>query len=53
VPPLQVPDAAKVRRVVPFAQVAAGGMLQVTPAHGSPMQAPFEQPFAHVVSVDA
>ena len=40
---------AKVRRVVEFAHVAAGGVLHMTPWHGSPWHTPPEQPFAHVV----
>lgn len=49
-PMLQVPVAEYVRRVVPLRHVAAGGMVHVTPAHGSPWHWPFMQPFAHVVS---
>ena len=52
-PPLQVPLAAKVRRVVLLAQVGPGGMLHVTPAQGSPAHAPLVQPFVQVVSVGA
>jgi hypothetical protein len=52
VPPLHVPLAANVRRVVALAQVAAGGMLHDTPAQGSPLHAPLLQPLAHAVSVE-
>jgi hypothetical protein len=52
-PPLQVPIAAYVRCVVPFAQTAGGGVLQVTPWHGSPRHMPFAQPLAQVVSCGA
>jgi hypothetical protein len=52
-PALQVPLAAYWRRAVPLAQSGGGGLLQLIPAHGSPMQAPLLQPLAQVVSVDA
>lgn len=38
-PPPHDPVAAKVRRVVPFTQEAAGGVLQVTVLHGSAVHA--------------
>jgi hypothetical protein len=52
-PPLQVPVAAYVRRVVALAQTADGGELQVTPWQGSPRHMPFAQPLAQVVSCGA
>lgn len=52
-PAAQLPGFAYTRRVVAFAQVFAGGMLHVTPAHGSGLHAPPEQPNWHVVSVGA
>ena len=50
-PPLQLPGLPYTRRVVAFAQVVAGGVVQLTPAHGSGLQAPPAQPKEHVVSV--
>jgi hypothetical protein len=52
-PPLQVPGEEYVRRAVPLAQSGAGGVVQFTPLHGSPMQALFEQPNWHVTSFGA
>jgi hypothetical protein len=46
-----VPVDAKVRRVVPLTQTAAGGELQVTVAQGSALQVPPLQPKEHAVSV--
>jgi len=51
--PPQVPGLPKARRVVLFAHTAAGGVVQVTLAHGSVLQAPLLQPLLHVVSVGA
>jgi hypothetical protein len=48
-PPEQVPAAEYVRRRLPW-QVAPGGVLQVTPEHGSGLHAPPLQPKGHVVS---
>jgi hypothetical protein len=42
-----------VRRVLEFAQSAAGAVLQVTPAQGSGLQRPLAQPKGHVLSVVA
>jgi hypothetical protein len=50
-PPLQVPLAAYVRRAEPLAQSAAGGVVQLTPAQGSPMHAPLLQPLGQLWSV--
>jgi hypothetical protein len=52
-PALQLPAWAKVRAVVPSTQVALGGWLQVTPAQGSPAQAPPWQPFGQEMLIDA
>jgi len=49
-PPAQVPDEAQPRRVALSRQYAAGGVEQVTPAHGSLLQAPLVQPYIQVVS---
>ena len=49
VPPLQVLGPEYTRLVVPFAHVFAG-VVHETPAHGSPVHAPPEQPLPHVVS---
>jgi hypothetical protein len=47
VPPLQVPDEAKVRRVVPLVQVAAGGEVQANVweeyPHVPPAQVPGDE----------
>jgi hypothetical protein len=48
-PLVHVPAPEYVRSVVEFTQYAAGGVLHVTPAHGSSMHAPFLHPRAHVV----
>ncbi len=48
-PPLQVPEEPKVRRVVLLRQAAAGGWLQLTPWHGSFVHAPLAQPKGQVV----
>jgi hypothetical protein len=40
-----------VRRVEEFAQSGPGGELQLTPAHGSGLQAPLAQPKAHELSL--
>jgi hypothetical protein len=53
VPLPQVPGLPKARRVVPFAQVAAGALVQLTPAQGSALQVPLVQPKAQAVSVGA
>ncbi len=49
-PPLHVPVAGNVLRVVASAQVVAGGVVQVTPRHGSGLHAPALHPNWHVVS---
>jgi hypothetical protein len=46
VPALQVPGAWGTSSVVVSRQVGAGGLLQLTPAHGSPMHMPPAQPLA-------
>jgi hypothetical protein len=43
----------EVRSVVALTQAVAGGVVQVTPAQGSPVHAPAAHPFAHIVSVEA
>jgi hypothetical protein len=53
VPPLHVPVAGNVLRVVASAQVVAGGVVQVTPRHGSGLHAPALHPNWHVVSIGA
>lgn len=50
-PPEQVPGAEYVRRCVDDAQSAAGGVLQLTLAHGSGLHWLLLQPNGHVVSV--
>ena len=40
------------RSVVEPAHAAGGGVLHVTPAHGSALHCPDAQPYAHTVSVD-
>jgi len=51
-PPAQLP-LEKTRRVLASMQCAAGGVAHVTPAHGSPMQAPSAHPNAQVRSLGA
>jgi hypothetical protein len=48
-----VPEAAYVVSVVLDVQTFAGGLLQVTPMHGSALHAPFAQPNGQLVSVGA
>jgi hypothetical protein len=48
-----VPGDEKLVNVVGVAQYAAGGVVHVTPAHGSALQLPAEHPCAQVVSVGA
>lgn len=50
-PPEHDPGDRNVRRLTPSRQVAAGGALQATPAHGSPLQTPLAQPNPQVVSL--
>ena len=52
-PPPHVPLDAKLWRIAPLTHEAAGGVLHVTPAHGSPTQAPALQPLVQLVSVGA
>ena len=49
VPEAQTPLAEKVRFKLPW-QVAPGGVLHVTPAHGSATQLPLRQPKGQLVS---
>lgn len=51
-PAEQVPLAAYVRRVVVFAHVGPGGVVHVTPWHGSPLHALPVQPNWHVESAN-
>lgn len=51
VPPRQVPGDVQLRRVDASAQVAVGGEVQLTPAHGSPTQPPLAHPLGHVTSL--
>lgn len=53
VPPLQVPGTTKPLRTLPV-QVAAGGVVHVTPAHGSALHVPFAalQPNGHICVLD-
>jgi hypothetical protein len=51
VPLPQVPGLPKLRRVVVFTHVAAGGVVQLTPEHGSALHWPALQPNAQTVSV--
>jgi hypothetical protein len=48
-----VPDEEKLVSVVGDAQYEAGGLVHVTPAHGSALHLPPAHPCAHVVSVGA
>ena len=45
VPPTHVPGTSKTVRSFGPEQYLAGGMLQSTPVHGSPLHAPPLQPF--------
>jgi hypothetical protein len=52
VPALHVPGVTGVTRSPPAEHVAAGGWLQTTPAQGSPLHWPAEQPEEHGASED-
>jgi hypothetical protein len=53
VPPEQVPDDENTRSVTVSSHRLGGGELQLTPAHGSPLQTPLVQPNEHAVSIGA
>jgi hypothetical protein len=52
VPPAHVPGVFETSSVLAFAHVEAGGVLQLTPAQGSPVQEPAEQPLAQACVVE-
>ena len=50
-PPEHVPVGEKLRSVAAVTHARAGGLMQLTPAHGSLLQAPFAQPYWQLTSV--